>query len=97
MYVAINVLFDDVSVCIGHNGAGTSTTILRLSGPSKEVTNEQMEEVRAVLKNDSSTTTSLIEDFPKNCISKDISEEISPLSTVLIKIEKGEKSVQVKR
>ncbi|GBN94314.1 hypothetical protein AVEN_178248-1, partial [Araneus ventricosus] len=40
-----------------------------LPGPSKPLADEQMEEVRAVLENDSSTTTSLIEDFPKTTAS----------------------------
>ncbi|GBN20852.1 hypothetical protein AVEN_260576-1 [Araneus ventricosus] len=55
-----DVLFHDVSGCIGHNGAATSTTILSLPGPLKPIADEQMEEVGAVLENDSSTTTSLI-------------------------------------
>ncbi|GBM49775.1 hypothetical protein AVEN_60505-1 [Araneus ventricosus] len=70
--VAPYVLFHDVTRCIGHNGAATSTTILSLPSPSKPVAGEQMEEVGAVLKNDSSTTTSLIEDFPKTTASQDI-------------------------
>ncbi|GBL77107.1 hypothetical protein AVEN_12749-1 [Araneus ventricosus] len=64
-YVVIDCLFHDVSGFIGHNGATTSTTILSLPGPSKPVADEQMEEVRAVLENDSSTSTSFIEEFPK--------------------------------
>ncbi|GBM59818.1 hypothetical protein AVEN_10025-1 [Araneus ventricosus] len=96
-YVVIDVLFHDVSCCIGNNGAGTSATIFNLPGPSKPVADEQMEEVRAVLENDSSTTTSLIEDFSKTTASQDILKEISPFPAVSIKIEKGKNSVQVKR
>ncbi|GBN95701.1 hypothetical protein AVEN_52147-1 [Araneus ventricosus] len=67
--VVTAVLFYDVSGCIGLNGAVTSTTILSLPGPLKLVADEQMEEVRAVFENDSSTTTSLIEDFPQTTAS----------------------------
>ncbi|GBO03201.1 hypothetical protein AVEN_218375-1 [Araneus ventricosus] len=74
-YVVTNVLFQDTSGCIRHNGA---TTVLSFPGPSKPVADEQME-VRAVLENDSSTTTFLIEDFPQTTASQDILEEISPL------------------
>ncbi|GBN23272.1 hypothetical protein AVEN_35957-1, partial [Araneus ventricosus] len=41
--------------CVGHYGAAASTTILSLPGPSKPGADEQMEEVRAVLENGSST------------------------------------------
>ncbi|GBL74359.1 hypothetical protein AVEN_235335-1 [Araneus ventricosus] len=75
----IDVLFYDVSGSIGHNGAATSFIIFSLPGPSKPVAGEQMEEVRAVLENDSSTTTSLIEDFSKTTASQVILKEISPL------------------
>ncbi|GBM28224.1 hypothetical protein AVEN_181298-1 [Araneus ventricosus] len=70
-YVITDVLFHDVSGCIGHNGAATSITILSLPGPSKPIADEQIEEVRAVLENDSRTTSSLIEDFPKTTASQD--------------------------
>ncbi|GBM94710.1 hypothetical protein AVEN_16720-1 [Araneus ventricosus] len=98
MYVITEVLFHDVSGCIGHNVAVTSTTILNLSGPLTPVANEQqMEEVSAVLENDSSTTTSPIEDFPNITASKDILEVISPLNRRSNKDRKRKKSVQVKR
>ncbi|GBL82515.1 hypothetical protein AVEN_263622-1 [Araneus ventricosus] len=50
---------------------------------------EQMEEVRAVLENDCSTTTSLIEDFPKTTASQDILKERSPLPSSSNKDKKG--------
>ncbi|GBN53159.1 hypothetical protein AVEN_133824-1 [Araneus ventricosus] len=50
-----------------------------------------------VLENDSSTTTSLIEDFPKTTASQNILEEISPLPINSNKNRKREKSVQVQR
>ncbi|GBM71913.1 hypothetical protein AVEN_28690-1 [Araneus ventricosus] len=56
-----------------------------------------MEEVRAVFENDSSTTTSPIEDFPNTTASKDILEVISPLTSSSNKDSKRKKSVQVKR
>ncbi|GBN54079.1 hypothetical protein AVEN_72646-1, partial [Araneus ventricosus] len=71
-YVVTNVLFHDVSGCIGHNGV-------------------------LVLENDSSTTTSLIKDFPKTTASQDILEEISPLPSSSKKDRKRKKSVQVRR
>ncbi|GBL84066.1 hypothetical protein AVEN_100916-1 [Araneus ventricosus] len=76
---------------LSFHGAVTSTTILSLPGPSKPVADEQMEEVRAVLENDSSATTSLIEDFPKATASRDILEEISPLLSSSNKDRKREK------
>ncbi|GBM16325.1 hypothetical protein AVEN_194063-1 [Araneus ventricosus] len=88
-YVVTDDLFQDVLCCIGYNGAVTPTKILSLPGPSKPVADEQMEENVAVLENDNSTTTSLIEDFPKTTASQDILEEISPLPSLPIKIEKG--------
>ncbi|GBO01900.1 hypothetical protein AVEN_95759-1 [Araneus ventricosus] len=56
-----------------------------------------MEEIRAALENDSSTTVSLIEDFPKTTASQDILEEISPLASSSNKERKRKKSVRVKR
>ncbi|GBO01936.1 hypothetical protein AVEN_245846-1 [Araneus ventricosus] len=56
-----------------------------------------MEEVGADLENDSSTATSLIEDFLKTTVSQDILEEISPLPSSSNKDRKSKKSVQVKR
>ncbi|GBM40478.1 hypothetical protein AVEN_28636-1 [Araneus ventricosus] len=56
-----------------------------------------MEEVQAVLEDDSSTTTSLIEDFPKTAASQDILGEISPRSSSSNKERKRKKSVQVRR
>ncbi|GBL83177.1 hypothetical protein AVEN_165382-1 [Araneus ventricosus] len=70
-YVVTVVFLHEVSGCIGHNGVATSTT--------KPVADEQREEVRAVLENDSCTTASLIEDLSKTIASQDILEEISPL------------------
>ncbi|GBM49781.1 hypothetical protein AVEN_60511-1 [Araneus ventricosus] len=64
-YVVTDVLFHNVTGCIGHSGAATSTTILSFPGPSKPVADEQMEEVGAVLENDSSTTTLLLSIYPK--------------------------------
>ncbi|GBN20170.1 hypothetical protein AVEN_137826-1 [Araneus ventricosus] len=96
-YVVIDVLFHDVSGCIGHNDAATSTTILSLPGPSKPVADEQMEEVPAVVDNYSSTTTSLREDFSKTSASQDILEEISPLPSSSNIDRKRKKSIQVKR
>ncbi|GBL90917.1 hypothetical protein AVEN_28016-1 [Araneus ventricosus] len=55
-----------------------------------------MEEVRLVLENDSSTATSLIEDFPQTTASQDILENISPLLSCSNKDRKTKKSVQVK-
>ncbi|GBL82627.1 hypothetical protein AVEN_263703-1 [Araneus ventricosus] len=78
-YVVTDVWFHDVLGCIGHNGAATFTTILSLPGHSKPVADQQMEEFRAVLENDSRTTTSLIEDFPQTTASENILEEISAL------------------
>ncbi|GBM67755.1 hypothetical protein AVEN_188591-1 [Araneus ventricosus] len=71
-YVVPELLFHDVSSCIGHNGAATSTAILCLSGLLKPIADEKMEKVPAILENDSSATTSLIEDFPKTAASRDI-------------------------
>ncbi|GBL96125.1 hypothetical protein AVEN_104352-1 [Araneus ventricosus] len=88
-YVVTYVLFHDVSGCIGHNGAATSTSILSLPGPLKPVADEQMEKVQAVWENDSTTTTCLIEDFPKTIASEDILEEISPLPSSFNKDRKG--------
>ncbi|GBN66694.1 hypothetical protein AVEN_211612-1, partial [Araneus ventricosus] len=88
-YIVTDVLFHDVSGCIGHNGAGTFTTILSSNCPSKPVAEEKMEEVRAVLGNDSSTTTSLIEKFPKTTASQDFLEEISRLFSSSNKDKKG--------
>ncbi|GBN45445.1 hypothetical protein AVEN_123488-1 [Araneus ventricosus] len=96
-YVVTDVLFHDISGCIGHNGADTSTPILSLPGPSKPVAEEQMDKVRAVLENDSSTTTSLIEYFSKTAASQDILEEISPLPSSSDKERERKKSAQVKR
>ncbi|GBM72523.1 hypothetical protein AVEN_45594-1 [Araneus ventricosus] len=57
-----------------------------------------MEEVRKVWENDSSTTTtSLIESFPKTTASQDILKEFSPLPSSSNKDRKRKKSVQVKR
>ncbi|GBM23267.1 hypothetical protein AVEN_26003-1 [Araneus ventricosus] len=56
-----------------------------------------MEEVLAVLENYSSTTTPLIEDFPKTTASQDILEEISPLPSSSNTERKRKKLVQVKR
>ncbi|GBL85425.1 hypothetical protein AVEN_34613-1 [Araneus ventricosus] len=95
-YVVTDDLFHNVSGCIGHNGAATSNTILSLPSPSKPVANEQMEEAGAVLENDSSTPTYLIEYFPKTTASQDILEEISPLPRSSIKDRKRKKPVQVK-
>ncbi|GBO25663.1 hypothetical protein AVEN_114679-1, partial [Araneus ventricosus] len=69
----------DVSGCIGHNGTATSTTILSSPGPSKPVADKHMQEVGEVLEYDSSTITSLIEDFPETTVYQHILEEISPL------------------
>ncbi|GBN44883.1 hypothetical protein AVEN_195197-1 [Araneus ventricosus] len=41
--------------CVEHYGAATSTTISSFPGPSKPGADEQMEEVRVVLENGSST------------------------------------------
>ncbi|GBM52983.1 hypothetical protein AVEN_205978-1 [Araneus ventricosus] len=56
-----------------------------------------MEEVRVVLENGSSTTTSLIEDFPKTTASQDVLEEVSPPLSSSNNDRKRKKSVQVKR
>ncbi|GBM06899.1 hypothetical protein AVEN_147839-1 [Araneus ventricosus] len=97
-YVCCNrCFFHDVSGCIGHNGAATSATILTLPGPARPVADEQMKEVPVVLENDNSTTTSLIEDFPKTTTSQDILEEISTLPSSSNKDRKRKNSVQVKR
>ncbi|GBM23731.1 hypothetical protein AVEN_257639-1 [Araneus ventricosus] len=56
-----------------------------------------MKKVRVVLENDSSTTTSLIEDFTKTTASQVILEEISPLPSSSNKDRKRKKSVEVKR
>ncbi|GBO03853.1 hypothetical protein AVEN_46343-1, partial [Araneus ventricosus] len=53
------------------------------------VADEKMEEVIAVLGNDSSTTTSLIEEFPKTTSSQDILEDISQLPGCSNKDKKG--------
>ncbi|GBL95390.1 hypothetical protein AVEN_154795-1 [Araneus ventricosus] len=66
-------------MAIEDNGAATSTSVLSLDGPSKPVAGEQIEEVRADLKNNSSKITTLIEDSAKTTASQDILEEISPL------------------
>ncbi|GBL95740.1 hypothetical protein AVEN_683-1 [Araneus ventricosus] len=92
-----DVLFHDISGFIEHNGAATSTIILSLPGPSKPVADEQMEVVRAILENDSSTITSLIQDFPKTTASQDILKETSPLPSSSNKDRKKKKSVQVKK
>ncbi|GBM20502.1 hypothetical protein AVEN_61046-1 [Araneus ventricosus] len=91
-YVVTDVLSHDVSGCIGHNSATTSTTILSLPGPLIPVADEQMEEVRAVLENGSSATTSLIENFPKTNAFQDILKEISPLASSSNKERKREKN-----
>ncbi|GBL82577.1 hypothetical protein AVEN_263666-1 [Araneus ventricosus] len=90
-HVVTDVLLHDVSGCIGYNGAATSTTILSLPGHSKPVADQQMEEFRAVLENDSRTTTSLIEDFPQTTASENILEEISALPSSSNKERKREK------
>ncbi|GBM58437.1 hypothetical protein AVEN_184718-1, partial [Araneus ventricosus] len=71
-YVATDASLHDVTGRTGHNGAATSTTILSLPGPSKTAAGEQMDGVRAVLENESSTTICLIGDFPKTTTSQDI-------------------------
>ncbi|GBN52217.1 hypothetical protein AVEN_88410-1 [Araneus ventricosus] len=96
-YAVTDVLFHDISGCFGHNGADTSTTILSLPSPSNPVADEQMDKVRAVLENYSSTTTSLIEYFSKTAASQDILEEISPLPSSSNKERKRKRSAQVKR
>ncbi|GBM07826.1 hypothetical protein AVEN_33106-1 [Araneus ventricosus] len=89
-----DVLFHDVSGCIGHNGAATSTTILNLPGFSRPVADE--EKVRAVFENDSSTTTSLSEGFPEKTASHDILEEKSPLPSSSNKDRKRKKQFKQK-
>ncbi|GBM59284.1 hypothetical protein AVEN_177262-1 [Araneus ventricosus] len=74
-----------------------STTILSFPGLSKPVADRQLEEVLAVLENDTNTTTSLIENFPKAKAFQDILEEISPLPISSNKDTIRPKSVQVKR
>ncbi|GBM01227.1 hypothetical protein AVEN_253623-1 [Araneus ventricosus] len=92
-HVVTVVVFHDVAGCIRHNGAATSTTILSLTGPSKPVADEQMEEVRAVFENDRSAITTLIEDFPKTTASQDILEEISPLHSSSNKDKKKKEKI----
>ncbi|GBN17812.1 hypothetical protein AVEN_177471-1 [Araneus ventricosus] len=75
--VVTDVSSYDVSGCIGNNGAATFTTILSLPDLLKPVADEHMEEGRAVSENDSSATTSLIEDFPNFCISRNFIGDIA--------------------
>ncbi|GBM57080.1 hypothetical protein AVEN_261422-1 [Araneus ventricosus] len=63
-------------MAIEDNGAATSTSDLSLPGPSKSIADEQTEEVRADLKNNSSKISILIEDSAKTTASQDILEEI---------------------
>ncbi|GBL54243.1 hypothetical protein AVEN_83362-1 [Araneus ventricosus] len=71
--------------------------IFELPGLSKSVADRQLEEVLAVLDNDTSTTTSLTEDFPRTKSFQDILEEISPLPISSNKDTKRRKSVYTHR